>query len=472
MPQLPPLALTEGEMRHLGYRVIDMLVDHACELSQKSVTRAKDRATLSALFREPPPQEGQDLETVLDAAGKHIFSNVMHVDHPRFFAFAPSPSNFVSAMADALAGGFNVFTGVALEGSAAAEIEVTVLDWLREICGLPEPAGGVLVSGGSMANLTALATARKIALGEKWHHATLYCSDQTHSSVGRAVSILGFRAGQLRTIPSDEEFRIQLDCLRDTIHQDRATGLRPFCVIANAGTINTGAVDPLLEIAEICKDERMWFHADGAYGAAALLTDEGKEALDGLELVDSLSVDPHKWLFQPYGIGCVLVRDPMWLEETFRVLPEYLREVLSWGEGVNFSDRGPELTRRFRALKLWMSVKVFGLAAFRSAVETGLAKARFAEKQLLSNAAWEVLTPASLGVVAFRYRPAGHPDSDLNRINLAISQRCIAGGFAMVTTTELRNKTALRLCTINPRTTREDISDTIRYLERAGASAT
>ena len=458
-------------MRHLGYRVIDMLVDHACELSQKSVTRAKDQAALSALFREPPPQEGQDLETVLDAAGKHIFSNVMHVDHPRFFAFAPSPSNFVSAMADALAGGFNVFTGVALEGSAAAEIEVTVLDWLREICGLPEPAGGVLVSGGSMANLTALATARKIALGEGWHHATLYCSDQTHSSVGRAVSILGFRASQLRTIPSDGEFRIQLDCLRKTIHQDRFNGLRPFCVIANAGTINTGAVDPLPEIAHICKVERMWFHADGAYGAAALLTDEGKRALGGLELVDSLSLDPHKWLFQPFGIGCVLVRDPMWLEETFRVLPEYLREVLSWGEGVNFSDRGPELTRRFRALKLWMSVKAFGLAAFRRAVETGLANARFAEKQLRSNAAWEVLTPASLGVVAFRYRPVGHSDSDLNRINLAISQRCIAGGFAMVTTTELRNKTSLRLCTINPRTTREDISDTIRYLEDAGASA-
>lgn len=459
-------------MRQLGYRVIDMLVDHACELSQKSVTRAKDRATLSALFREPPPQEGQDLETVLDAAGKHIFSNVMHVDHPRFFAFAPSPSNFVSAMADALAGGFNVFTGVALEGSAAAEIEVTVLDWLREICGLPEPAGGVLVSGGSMANLTALATARKIALGEEWRHATLYCSDQTHSSVGRAVSILGFRAGQLRTIPSDGEFRIQLDSLRKTIHQDRTNGLRPFCVIANAGTINTGAVDSLSEIADICKDERMWLHADGAYGAAALLTDEGKEALGGLELVDSVSIDPHKWLFQPYGIGCVLVRDPMWLEETFRVLPEYLREVLSWGQGVNFSDRGPELTRRFRALKLWMSVKAFGLAAFRSAVETGLANARFAEKQLRSNAAWEVLTPASLGVIAFRYRPVGRPESELNRINLAISQRCIAEGFAMVTTTELRNKTALRLCTINPRTTKEDISGTIRYLERAGASAT
>lgn len=459
-------------MRDLGYRVIDMLVDHACEISHKSVTRAKDRATLSALFREPPPQEGQDLETVLDVAGKHIFSNVMHVDHPRFFAFAPSPSNFVSAMADALAGGFNVFTGVALEGSAAAEIEVTVLDWLREICGLPEPAGGVLVSGGSMANLTALATARKIALGEEWHHATLYCSDQTHSSVGRAVSILGFRASQLRTIPSDEEFQIRLDCLRKTIHQDRVNGLRPFCVIANAGTINTGAVDPLLEIAEVCREHRMWFHADGAYGAAALLTDEGKEALGGLELVDSLSVDPHKWLFQPYDIGCVLVRDPRWLEETFRVLPEYLREVLSWGEGVNFSDRGPELTRRFRALKLWMSVKAFGLAAFRRAVETGLENARFAEKQLRSNAVWEVLTPASLGVVAFRYRAAGHSDSDLNRINLAISQRCIAGGFAMVTTTELRNKTALRLCTINPRTTRKDISDTIRYLERGGASAT
>ena len=471
MAELPPLTLPEGEMRKLGYQVIDMLVKHVCEIPQKSPTQVKDRATLSALFREPPPQGSQGFESLLRAAREDIFGNVMYIDHPRFFAFAPSPSNFVSVMADALTSGFNSFAGVALEGSAAAEIEVTVLDWLRQICGFPESAGGVLVSGGSMANLTALATGRKITLGDEWQDATVYCSDQTHSSVGRALRILGFRANQIRQIPSNDEFCIELGTLQKTILRDRQNGLTPFCIVANAGTINTGAVDSLSDIADICKNEHLWFHVDGSYGAPAVLTNEGKEILRGLEYADSLTLDPHKWLFQPYDIGCVLVRNQHWLEETFQVLPEYLKAVISWGDGVNFCDRGPELTRRFRAFKLWMSIKAFGLAAFRKAVEVGLDNARFAEKQLRCDSQWEVLTPARLGVVTFRYRPNGVSDSDLDRINLSISQHCLSNGFAMVMTTELRTKTVLRICTINPRTTQDDILGTIRHLENAGVSA-
>ena len=459
-------------MRNLGYRVIDMLVKHVCEVPQKSATRVKDRASLSALFHEPPPEDGHDLETLLEVARDDVFANVMYIDHPRFFAFAPSPNNFVSVMADALTSGFNTFAGVALEGSAAAEIEVTVLDWLCQICGFPESAGGVLVSGGSMANLTALATARKVTLADEWQDATVYYSDQTHSSVGKALTILGFRANQLKEIPSDREFRIELDALRKAILRDRRNGMRPFCVVANAGTINTGSVDPLSDISGICHDEGLWFHIDGSFGAPALLTDEGKSMLCGLEDADSLTLDPHKWLFQPYDIGCVIVRKEHWMEQAFRVLPEYLKAVISWGDGVNFCDRGPELTRRFRAFKLWMSIKAFGLAAFRRAIELGLENARFAEKQLRNGTNWEVLTPATLGVVTFRYRPSGLSESDLSRINLSISRRCLADGFAMVVTTELRGKTALRVCTINPRTSQEDIVATIHHLERAGASAT
>ena len=459
-------------MRNLGYRVIDMLVKHVCELPQKPATRAKDREGLSALFREPPPHDGQDLETLLQKAGDDIFANVMYIDHPRFFAFAPSPNNFVSAMADALTSGFNPFAGVALEGSAAAEIEVTVLEWLRQICGFPESAGGVLVSGGSMANLTALATARKITLADNWQDAVVYCSDQTHSSVGRAMEILGFRANQLREVPSDEEFRIELDTLYRAILRDRRSGMKPFCVVANAGTINTGSVDRLSNVSDICRDEGLWFHIDGSYGAPAILTDEGQSVLCGLENADSLTLDPHKWLFQPYDIGCVLVREGHWLEQTFQVLPEYLKAVIRWGDGVNFCDRGPELTRRFRAFKLWMSIKAFGLTAFRRAIEIGLDNARFAENQLRAGGEWEILTPATLGVLTFRYRPNGLSESDLNRINLSVSQRCVAHGFAMVVTTELRGKTALRLCTINPRTSQQDIVETIQHLERTGASAT
>ena len=340
-----------------------------------------------------------------------------------------------------------------------------------QICGFPESAGGVLVSGGSMANLTALATARKITLGDDWHSAAVYCSDQTHSSVGRAMGILGFRANQLREMPSDDEYRIELDALHATILRDRQNGIRPFCVVGNAGTINTGSVDPLSEISRICKDEGLWFHIDGSYGAPALLTDEGQSVLSGIQNADSLTLDPHKWLFQPYDIGCVLVRNSQWMERTFQVLPEYLKAVISWGDGVNFCDRGPELTRRFRAFKLWMSIKAFGLGAFRKAIEVGLDNARFAEHRLRAGGNWEILTPAALAVLTFRYRPSGVSESDLDRINLSISQNCLANGFAMVMTTELRGKTAIRLCTINPRTTRKDISETIHHLEQVGASA-
>ncbi len=459
-------------MRDLGYQVVDMIVEHTRDLRQKSVTRSRDRATLAALLHEPPPQEGQGLEAVLETAREHVFGNVMYVNHPRFFAFAPGPSNFVSVMADTLASGFNVFSGVALESSAAAQVEETVIDWLRQICGLPESAGGVLVSGGSMANLTALAAARKTMLGDEWHNATIYCSDQTHSSIDRAASVIGLPAAQLRRIPSDERFRMPMDGLIRTIHRDRRNGLRPFCVVANAGTINTGAVDPLPDIAILCRDEQMWFHIDGAYGASTMLTEEGTAALRGLERADSVSLDPHKWLFQPFAVGCLLVRNRDRLREAFQVLPEYLKVVLSEGDGTNYCDFSPELTRRFRAFKLWMSVKAFGLDGFRRAVEVGLGNARFAESQLRSSDSWEVLTPANLGIVTFRYRPQNLSDTDLNRLNLSITRLCLARGFSMVMTTELRNKTALRLCTINPRTTKEDISETIRHLERDAISAT
>ena len=459
-------------MRDLGYRVVDLLVEHTRDLRQKSVTRSMDKATLASVFHEPPPEEGHDLDALLETASEDIFGNVMYVNHPRFFAFAPSPSNFVSVMADALASGFNVFSGISLEGSAAAQVEETVIDWLRQICGFPQSAGGVLVSGGSMANLTALAAARKTVLGDEWHNATIYCSDQTHASIDRAASILGFREGQLRRIPSNDGFQIDMDLLIRTVRRDRRDGLHPFCVVANAGTINTGAVDPLPDIASLCKDEQMWFHIDGAYGAPTMLTDEGRALLWGLEWADSLSLDPHKWLFQPFDIGCVLVRDRPCLKEAFHVLPEYLKVAMSEGDGTNFCDFGPELTRRFRAFKLWMSIKAFGLGSFRRAVEVGLENARFAESQLRASDSWEILTPANLGVVTFRYRPRNLSETELNGLNLSISRRCLSNGFSMVITTELRNKTALRFCTINPRTSREDISETIRRLERDAISVT
>jgi glutamate/tyrosine decarboxylase-like PLP-dependent enzyme len=393
---------------------------------------------------------------------------MMHVDHPRFFAFIPSPSNFVSAMADALAAGFNVFSGTWLEGSGPTQIELVTIDWLRQICGLPDTTGGLFVSGGSMANLTALAIARETKLKNRIADAIVYCSDQTHSSIDRGLRVLGFRPAQIRKIPSDKDFRLVMSRLRRAVIADRATGRNPFCVVANVGTTNTAAVDPLPELADFCSEEGLWLHADGAYGAAAMLSDEKRYLLEGLERVDSLILDPHKWLFQPHEMGCVLVRDGRRLRQTFRMVREYTRDVERAEEEVNLQDCGIQMTRGFRALKLWMSLKVFGLEAFREGVARGIARAELAEATLGDLPRWEIVTPAQLGIVTFRYDVPGRSAAEIDALNLMLVEEMIEDGFAMVSSTVLKGRTVLRMCINNPRTTEADIRETIRRLDHYG----
>ena len=246
--------------------------------------------------------------------------------------------------------------------------------------------------------------------------------------------------------------------LAEAVAEDRAAGKAPFCVIANAGTTNTGAVDPLPELARFCAAEGLWLHADGAYGAAAMLSERGRRALAGIEAVDSLSLDPHKWLFQPFESGCVILRERRLLRDTFRILPDYLQDAHGLREEVNFCDYGIELTRSFRALKLWMSLKVFGAAAFRSAIDRGFELAGIAERRLRESEQWEILSPAQMAIVAFR-----RVGDDL--LNQRIAAELKASGYAMLSTTTLGGRVALRLCTINPRTTEADIVETISRLE-------
>ena len=462
------LQLSREEMQELGYKVVDILVRHFESLRSKPVTRRSDRPSMEERMREPFPERGTSVDVVLQQLQQDVFSNIMHLDHPRFFAFVPSPSNFLGVMADTLAAGFNVFAGTWLEASGPAEVELVTIDWLRQICGLPETAGGLFVSGGSMANLTALAVARHEKLRDKIQGAVVYCSDQTHSSIERGLRLLGFESAQIRKIPSDDGFRLAVPDLRREVAADRSAGRVPFCVVANAGTTNTGAVDPLSALADFCREENLWLHADGAYGASAILCSKGRSLLEGLGRVDSLSLDPHKWLFQPYEIGCVLVRDGRWLKKTFRILPEYLKDVDRAEEEVNFCDYGIQLTRGFRALKLWMSFKIFGLESFRKAIARGITLAELSEKILLESPRWETVSPAQMGIIAFRYVPAGRSPAEIDAINQRLVDEMTSDGYAMVSSTVLRGRTALRMCTINPRTTEADIRETIQRLDRLG----
>jgi len=455
----PRLEFPPERMREIGYRVVDRLVEHLATLPNQRVGAKGDPASLLAALAEPAPERGTDFEAVLDQVERQILYHTMHVNHPRFLSYVPGPSNFVSAMADALVSGYNVFAGTWISGSGAAAVELAVMDWLREMCGLPAGAGGLFVSGGTMANLTALAVARFVKMGEQSEGATVYFSDQAHSSLEKALRVIGITSANVRKLPSDTNYRLPLRDLIHWIERDRAAGKRPFCVIANAGTTNTGAVDPLPELARLCREQDLWLHVDGAYGAAAVISPRGRELLAGLDLADSLSLDPHKWLFQPFEIGCVLLRDLTHLRDTFQILPEYLNDTHQYSAEFNFTDHGLQLTRAFRALKLWMSIKVFGMAAFREAVERGFALGEYTEACLRKMPGWEIVTPAQMGVVCFQYSRAD------DAAHLKLVQTLLQDGFALITSTVLRNKTVLRTCTINPRTTEADIRESLDRLD-------
>jgi glutamate/tyrosine decarboxylase-like PLP-dependent enzyme len=309
------------------------------------------------------------------------------------------------------------------------------------------------MSGGSLSNMTALAAART-HLGS----GVAYLSDQTHASIPRALTALGFPTEQVRVLRSDEGLRLTEAAVAEAVRADRRRGLNPQFIIATGGTTNTGAVDELEGLAELAAAEGMWLHVDGAYGAPAALCPAGRAALRGLELADSLVLDPHKWLFAPYDVGCLFVSRPGVLDRAFSMRPEYLADVRPDTAEVNFGDRSLELTRRSRALKLWLMLKVYGAQRVRDAIERCIGLAEHAQRLLESDPGWEVVTPAQLGIVTF-----ARPDWSAEE-HAAAAAAMAAGGYATVTSTVLRDRPALRLCTINPLTTESEVEETLRRL--------
>jgi glutamate/tyrosine decarboxylase-like PLP-dependent enzyme len=393
------------------------------------------------------------------------------VDHPRFFAFVPSSPTWPGVLADFMAAGHNVFQGTWLGASGPSQLEVVVLDWFRDWIGYPETAGGLFTSGGSAASLDAFVAAREAAGAPE--RATVYMSDQSHTALSRAATIVGVRPERVRKVASDERFRIDLAELSRRVAEDRAAGFTPIAVCGNAGATNTGAVDPLAELADFCEAEGIWFHVDAAYGGFAILTEKGRALLEGMERADSIAMDAHKWLFQPFEAGCLMVKDVRRLEEAFSVRPEYLQDT-EWGlDHPNFGDRGLQLSRSFRALKVWMSIQTFGMAAFRRAVGNGIELAERAEAYVRDSDVLQMANPASLGVVCFRVNPRGSDlgDAELEAVNDAVQSRVIDSGTAMMSSTRLRGLYSLRLCILNHNTTWDDVRETLEAIERFGLEA-
>ncbi len=469
MDKAHQLQLSKEEMRTYGYKIIDTIVAHFDTQNTKKPVAIASREEMDSMFLENAPEHAMNADEVLDFVVDKVLPNSNIVSHPKSYSFVPGPSNYVSVMADTLATGFNIFSGGWAASPAAAELEIVTMNWLLKLFKFPtKKGGGLFTSGGSMANLTALVTARRQRCGDDFSKAIIYMSDQAHSSNIKAIRVLGFKKEQVRIIPTDMEFKMAINKLKNAIAKDRLEGLQPFCIIASAGTTNTGTVDPLQEIAAICKAEKLWFHIDGAYGGAAILSKKGSAILKGIEKADSLTIDPHKWLYQPYEMGCLLVRNHNWLSDTFSEKPEYLRDIEGNPSEINFYDHGIQLTRRFRALKFYMSLKTFGLNAFKKAVTYNIELAEKTEAHLRKSALWEVVSPATLAVINFRYNPIGDniSEKEIDALNQDISKRVVESREALLVTTVLQNQVVLRMCLINPRTTLDDVLETLQLCEK------
>lgn len=464
-----------AQLRELSVQTLDWVLRHHATLPDQPIGHTALRAELEALLREPPPETGQDFGRVLEEFTRKVDVHAFHPNHPRFLAFIPGAPAFPSVLGDLLCAGTNYFAGVWLEASGPTQVELIVLDWFKEFLGLPGAARGIITSGGSEANLTALVVARDRLPYDERGRAVLYLAEQRHWSVDRAGRIIGLRPDQLRPVPADAEFRLQPSALAEAVRQDRAAGRLPWAVVANAGATNTGTVDPLLPLAHFCREERLWLHVDAAYGWAAALTAEGRRALEGIGRADSVTLDPHKWFGQAFGAGCVLVRDGKLLPRSFAMRPEYMQDVEPADDEVNFADHGLALTRRFRALKIWLSVKVLGLGWFRGLVEHCCGLAEYGQGLLGRSPAFEVLVPRQLSIVCFRYAPpelrTGHAEDErrVNRLNLELVEALRRTGRAFISSTRLHEQVALRLCFVNWRTTAGDVEEVVRLLTELGA---
>jgi aromatic-L-amino-acid decarboxylase len=463
-----PLGLDPERMRELGYRVVDMLVERQAGLDSSPIIQRATREEMEARLPQAAPAGPMNVERLLEQLSDDVLAFSSRVDHPGYLAFIPGTGTWPGALGDFIAAATNVYAGSWLEGAGPSQLELIVLGWFKAWIGYPQSASGILTGGGSAANMTALACAREALLGSMSDQVVAYVSDQSHSSVARGARMLGFRPDQVRVLPTDQGFRMRTDALRRAMDADVAAGRRPLFVSGSAGSTNTGAIDSLPELAEICRDREVWLHVDAAYGGFAALTERGREWLAGIELADSVTLDPHKWLYQPFECGCLLVRQGESLREAFEITPDYLKDAQIARREVNFADLGPQLTRTSRAIKVWLSVEYFGVDAFIAAIDRCLDLAALAQGMIEDSPHLELMSPQGLGIVCFRRSVPGVQEEDvLARVNADLMARLNASGRAFISSTRLRGRYALRLCILNHATSREDVEGVIEWLATA-----
>ncbi|KAJ4200854.1 hypothetical protein NW759_015769 [Fusarium solani] len=446
--------------------VFDKLLQSTQQVRHDPMLRVAQPADVPLLKELSTPGQPNDIgQAIRDAFTISDFR--LRMNNPRFFGFVPNPASPLSWIGDCLSSAFNSFAGSRLQGSGVAVVEQTLLEWLAARVGLPDTAGGIFVSGGSMANMTAMVLARDCILPSGQEGlGVAYVSDQTHHSVVKALRIIGIKRDRIRVIRSNDSFQIQTAALKDAIQADRTAGLIPFVLIGTSGTTNTGSVDDLTALAQIRDEEGVWLHIDGAYGASASLAATRSSAVSGLGLADSISWDAHKWLFQTYSCSLILVRNKINLAKVFTNDGDYLRDALDDEEIPNFWNLGMELTRPSRALKLWFTLRVLGVERLGLMIDHGFRLAEIAQEEVKKLKNWEVTSAASMAIVTFRYAPPGKTDEELNDLNTAISRKLVEGNIAGILTTKLRGRVVLRICSISPLLSGDEMAGIIRQVDK------
>jgi aromatic-L-amino-acid/L-tryptophan decarboxylase len=478
------LDISPASMAELSSRVTKLVTNYLAHVSDYPVFPPTSAGKTFASLDKDFAFEGQPLETLL-ADLQVILENSRHNGHPRFFGYVASPANPVGVFADLVASALNSNVTSWRSGPAATEVERAVVRWLGSLVGFSGKASGLLTSGGSMANFAALFVAHRAksetgsetpgALGRKglWNSSvpmTIYASEEIHLSIPKAADLMGIGRDQVRLVPCDDRLRIDVAKLRETIATDLTRGLKPFCVVGSAGTVNTGAVDPLDEIAKVAKEFDLWFHVDGAYGAPGALDDSKRSLFAEIDQADSLSLDPHKWLYVPLDAGCILFKDEARHRAAFNAEEaDYIKVHEANDEAFAFWDYGPELSRRFRALKIWFTLRYYGVARIAAAIKEDNSLAQYLGQSVDNSSDFELLAPVELSICCFRYVPENlrGDEAALNELNARIMHAVQRGGEAYVSNATLAGKFALRACITNFRTTRDDIDKTLEIIRAA-----
>jgi len=456
-----PLEPSAEELEAQTRAVADFVLAQLRGLEAQPSFDTDGAEALRATFDEPVPEQPTPLPALL-ARLEPAVAKSFNTAGPGYLAYIPGGGVYAAALADFVACATNRYVGVAQAAPALAQIEETAASWLCRLMGLPAGSRGILTTGGSLSTLAAVATARHARLGEDFQDGVLYFSEETHYCVPKAARLAGFPRRGLRVLPTDSRLRLEPAALEAAIREDRARGLRPFLVVANVGTTNTGAVDPLPQILALAREHGLWLHADAAYGGFFRLTPGGEQLLRGVEACDSITLDPHKGLFLPYGLGALLVRDGERLADVHREGASYVQDVTRSGS-LGFADLTPELSRDFRGLRLWLPLVLHGLAAFREQLEEKLALARWAHRELAGDARFELVDEPQLSVVAFRLRA---PADEADRLGPLLLERVNGRKRVFLSSTKLRGRYTLRICVLSFRTHADRVRDAVEALRQ------